>query len=187
MEAPLWGNREHLKYLLLALDSFTQVFMVETNNFMHTLRRKLTLEVSEHQAKLIAHVIGTSPLEGFAMKLNDILQDNSVTGTVSKHKFGEWLKGFGPIDKAVENVNMKMTAVSRLIILLQTSSLLCEPWFHGFITHRETELLLEKEDIGTFLVRFSESRPGAFTLAFVYKHADKGRQVIRSRKEFLRE
>jgi len=54
---------------------------------------------------------------------------------------------------------------------------LCEPWFHGFLTHRETELLLEKEEIGTFLVRFSESRPGAFTLAFVHKHPDKGKQV----------
>jgi len=62
---------------------------------------------------------------------------------------------------------------------------LCEPWFHGFLTHRETELLLEKEEIGAFLVRFSESRPGAFTLAFVHKNSDKGKQVKLSLSLYL--
>jgi len=120
-------------------------FQIERAEFMKALKTRFKLEVTEHQEKLIAHII-----------------DNSNTHMVTKHKFGEWLKGFGPVDKAVEN----------------TSLLLCEPWFHGFITHRETELFLEKEEVGTFLVRFSESRPGAFTLAFVHKHPEKGRQTL---------
>ncbi|NXI56145.1 SH22A protein, partial [Chloroceryle aenea] len=33
-------------------------------------------------------------------------------------------------------------------------------WFHGFISRRETERLLQDQPLGCFLVRFSESTVG---------------------------
>uniref|UniRef100_A0A672UX52 SH2 domain-containing protein n=1 Tax=Strigops habroptila TaxID=2489341 RepID=A0A672UX52_STRHB len=39
------------------------------------------------------------------------------------------------------------------------------PWFHGFISRREAEQLLQDEPLGCFLVRFSESTVG-FVLPF---------------------
>ena len=34
------------------------------------------------------------------------------------------------------------------------------PWFHGIITRADADLMLEKEQDGTFLVRLAESRRG---------------------------
>lgn len=34
------------------------------------------------------------------------------------------------------------------------------PWFHGIITRTEADMMLEKEQDGTFLVRLAESRRG---------------------------
>ncbi|NXF41905.1 SH22A protein, partial [Nyctibius bracteatus] len=38
-------------------------------------------------------------------------------------------------------------------------------WFHGFISRRETEQLLQDQPLGCFLVRFSESTVG-FVLSY---------------------
>ena len=40
-------------------------------------------------------------------------------------------------------------------------------WFQGYLTALEAENLLTQWKIGTFLLRFSNSRPGAFAIAFV--------------------
>ncbi len=39
-------------------------------------------------------------------------------------------------------------------------------WFHGYLSHRESELLLMLEPVGTFLLRFSKTKPGTFALTF---------------------
>ena len=39
-------------------------------------------------------------------------------------------------------------------------------WFHGFLTLEETKKFLEFQPVGTFLMRFSSSKPGSFALAF---------------------
>ena len=44
-----------------------------------------------------------------------------------------------------------------------------EPWFYGYLSSKESELLLYGQESGTFLVRLSKSAPGAFALAFVYE------------------
>ncbi|NXY84446.1 SH22A protein, partial [Alcedo cyanopectus] len=38
-------------------------------------------------------------------------------------------------------------------------------WFHGFVSRRETEQLLQDQPLGCFLVRFSESTVG-FVLSY---------------------
>jgi hypothetical protein len=40
-------------------------------------------------------------------------------------------------------------------------------WFHGFLGPTDAIKFLEYQPVGTFLVRFSNSRPGAFTLDYV--------------------
>lgn len=80
--------------------------------------------------------------------------DNSGTGHINMYKWSEFLKGFGPLTNVVNNVRNILTA----------------PWFHGFLTSREAELLLEDQPIGTFLIRFSRSSGGSFALAFVQEH-----------------
>jgi len=92
-----------------------------------------------------------------AIQLQSIL-DHGDTGYVSQYKFSEFLKGFGPFSSCVENVFL----------------ILNEPWFHGFLSSRESELLFKVswETDGSYLVRFSKSKPGSFALAFV-----KGNQV----------
>ena len=79
--------------------------------------------------------------------------DFSNTESVSQYKFAEFLKGFGPFQSCVTNV----------------SKILSETWFHGFLSGRESELLMKNqcEPDGTFLVRFSKSKPGSFALAFL--------------------
>jgi hypothetical protein len=69
---------------------------------------------------------------------------------------------------------------SHLFSLLLLNSPLCESrsWFHGFLTSEESAKLLELQPPGTFLVRFSKSRPGNFALAYVDKDRNIGHTLI---------
>ncbi|CAM4695128.1 SH2 domain-containing protein 2A isoform X1 [Caretta caretta] len=49
------------------------------------------------------------------------------------------------------------------------------PWFHGFISRRDTEQLLQEKPLGSFLIRFSESTMG-FVLS--YRGRDRCRHFI---------
>jgi hypothetical protein len=40
-------------------------------------------------------------------------------------------------------------------------------WFHGFLSSIEAERFLERQPPGTFLIRFSKSKPGSFAIAYV--------------------
>jgi len=77
--------------------------------------------------------------------------DYSRTGSVTRYKFQEFLKGFGPLERCVANVKSVVSA----------------EWFHGFISANESKKFLELQPIGTFLIRFSGSRPGSFVLDYV--------------------
>jgi len=45
-------------------------------------------------------------------------------------------------------------------------------WFHGYLAKDETQTRLEKHGPGTFLVRFSQSKPGNFAIAFVGRNGN---------------
>ncbi|XP_074837492.1 SH2 domain-containing protein 2A [Carettochelys insculpta] len=49
------------------------------------------------------------------------------------------------------------------------------PWFHGFVSRRDTEQLLQQKPLGSFLIRFSESTVG-FVLS--YRGRDRCRHFI---------
>lgn len=100
------------------------------------------------------------------------LSDNSATGYVNMYKWSEFLKGFGPVTNVVTNVrNVRFPPLLRDANIASLESkvrnILTAPWFHGFLTSREAELLLEDQWPGTFLIRFSRSSGGSFALAFV--------------------
>eukprot|EP00027_Filamoeba_sp_ATCC50430_P017426 CAMPEP_0168575158 /NCGR_PEP_ID=MMETSP0413-20121227/19500_1 /TAXON_ID=136452 /ORGANISM="Filamoeba nolandi, Strain NC-AS-23-1" /LENGTH=857 /DNA_ID=CAMNT_0008608619 /DNA_START=494 /DNA_END=3067 /DNA_ORIENTATION=+ len=119
--------------------SFGEVLMVEWPRFMMNLTKEFPNELTNSQS---------------AIEIQTIL-DNGDTGYVSQYKFAEFLKGFGPFRLCLKNV--KTTLAQR--------------WFHGFLSSREAELLFKNcvEPEGTFLVRFSKSKPGSFALAFVVR------------------
>eukprot|EP01114_Cavostelium_apophysatum_P018121 TRINITY_DN5537_c0_g1_i2.p1 TRINITY_DN5537_c0_g1~~TRINITY_DN5537_c0_g1_i2.p1 ORF type:complete len:1350 (-),score=354.65 TRINITY_DN5537_c0_g1_i2:24-4073(-) len=115
-------------------DAFFGQERAEWTKFIEFLNVKVA--VNENDEKILRYVI-----------------DNSCTGLISKHKYKEFLKGFGPLERCLENVKKTFK----------------EEWFYGYLSSRESELLLYAEAPGTFLMRLSKSAPGAFALAFVFE------------------
>ena len=76
---------------------------------------------------------------------------------VSIENFGSILEYFGPISD-------KNTTTP---ILDRVRNVLSQTWFHGDLDTREAERLLGGRSIGTYLVRFSTSAPGGFTISKV--------------------
>lgn len=70
--------------------------------------------------------------------------------------FGRMMDWFGPIKK-----NARATILTRIREVLQ------KPWFHGDIPTPETETRIMTREVGTFLVRFSNSAPGVFAISKV--------------------
>ena len=93
-------------------------------------------------------------IDNTAEKQLKTILDYSNTGSVTRFKFGEFLKGFGPtLEQCIENVNRVVSA----------------DWFVGFISANEGRKFLEQTTPGTFLIRFSGSKPGSFVLDYVTK------------------
>jgi SH2 domain len=93
--------------------------------------------------------------------LKDIL-DHANTGSVTRFKFLEFMKGFG---RSVANCVDIMMHIYH------------QEYFHGFVTQLEARRFLEVEPLGTFLVRFSSSRPGSFVIEYVTLAAPAGEDV----------
>eukprot|EP01118_Nematostelium_gracile_P017575 TRINITY_DN7557_c0_g1_i2.p1 TRINITY_DN7557_c0_g1~~TRINITY_DN7557_c0_g1_i2.p1 ORF type:complete len:551 (-),score=92.56 TRINITY_DN7557_c0_g1_i2:371-2023(-) len=79
------------------------------------------------------------------------IADPSNTNSVNRYKFSEILRGFGPVNACIQN----MLTVGK------------QPYFHGYMSADESYKYLDFCDFGTFLVRFSSSRPGEFSVDFV--------------------
>eukprot|EP01119_Soliformovum_irregulare_P013972 TRINITY_DN3773_c0_g2_i5.p1 TRINITY_DN3773_c0_g2~~TRINITY_DN3773_c0_g2_i5.p1 ORF type:complete len:871 (-),score=248.35 TRINITY_DN3773_c0_g2_i5:1133-3586(-) len=93
-------------------------------------------------------------LPGFQVNLHGnqlkMILDPCNIGYVTITRFSEFIRGFGPFNNAAENMNSVVT----------------RPWFHGYLSYREAELLLQQEMKGSFLIRFSRTKPDGFALAF---------------------
>lgn len=79
---------------------------------------------------------------------------------VSSEKFGNILQFFGPL--MINNPN-EHSMIQKIRLLM------VELWFHGDISTPESENRLIKKPEGTFLVRFSTSSPGCYTISKVSK------------------
>jgi hypothetical protein len=75
----------------------------------------------------------------------------------------------------------KSTSVSD-IFLFKMRSILKEKWFYGFLSGEESIRLLQGQPTGTYLVRFSRSRPGSFALSFVWVRKP-AKRIHSTRKE----
>jgi hypothetical protein len=80
--------------------------------------------------------------------------DGGRSGYVSQYKFSEFIQGFGPLSQSIEKMNALFDA----------------KWFHGYISRRESEFLLNSAEPGTFLLRFSESDAKSFAISFKSKN-----------------
>lgn len=77
--------------------------------------------------------------------------DNDNVGVVTPSTFNNFLKTFGPFARSLTNMK----------------ALFDHKWFHGFLSVEEVVRLLGDQSIGTFLVRFSRSKPDALVLEYV--------------------
>ena len=55
-----------------------------------------------------------------------------------------------------------------------------ESWFHGFLTYDEAAEVLRGRDVGTFLIRFSQSAPSSFAVAFVEGDGSVNQVLVKS-------
>jgi len=145
---------------------------VPWSDFLNAFGKLLRLLPTQHSNLPLTWVLTHKPevlkdsptLEIDVKCLKAILADESKKGSeneddslVSLEKFGNILKWFGPLVNAQDTQN----------ILVKIRNLMTEPWFHGDISTNESESRLLNKNEGTFLVRFSTSTPGCFTISKV--------------------
>lgn len=86
-----------------------------------------------------------------AEKPKDIISKDSV---VNLELFGKVIAWFGPLST----------------LLYKVESVLSQRWFHGDLLTSEAEDRLNGQPKGTFLIRFSTSSPGCFTISSINKN-----------------
>ena len=64
-----------------------------------------------------------------------------------------------------------------MILFINITNILKEKWFHGDLSQQEAEDRLADQTKGTFLIRFSSSAPGCFTIS----HINKNKQLCHQR------
>ena len=74
-------------------------------------------------------------------------------------RFGQVCAWFGPLQSGSDST----------ILLLNVVNLLKEKWFHGDLSQEESEDRLNDQPKGTYLIRFSSSSPGCFTISHMSK------------------
>jgi len=123
------------------------IFAAAANNAPGALYAKLArlVEVLREQPRDIADLVRG---QDAVARLEAIL-DPSHSGSVSIGRFDSFLHGFGPLPSAAGRVRDIVTA----------------PWFHSYLSSEEAVRLLRDTEEGTYLVRFSKSKPGNFAIA----------------------
>jgi Protein tyrosine and serine/threonine kinase/SH2 domain len=88
---------------------------------------------------------------------SDSVVDNDSEPLVELERFGQICEFFGPI----------VEADGSFVVLERMKSLCSKSWFHGDVSTREAENKLASRPHGTFLVRFSTSKGGNYTISKV--------------------
>jgi len=86
-----------------------------------------------------------------------ITTSKNEDGEVHIEKFGRILQWFRPI----------VDSTGRLTLLDKVTLLLSKPWFHGDLSTEDASARLSSQQVETFLVRFSSSQPGCYTISKV--------------------
>lgn len=91
------------------------------------------------------------------MLLIQLLGADGADQMVEIEHFYQFLEWFGPADKNSSIINRVFHLLSR-------------PYFHGFITTTKAQQSLSNKKKGTYVVRFSLTEPGAFSISSVSDH-----------------
>ncbi|KAL6071019.1 Dual specificity protein kinase shkD [Balamuthia mandrillaris] len=81
------------------------------------------------------------------------------TGPVTMKRFGDFCAWFGPLQSSKKN----------LPVSKKVSDLLQRAYFHGDMSSTEAETRLDGGEPGTFLIRFSSTERGGYTISHVTK------------------
>jgi len=153
-------------------DHFLAKFSVPWTEFLNQLAKFLTLVEDTGMPFTDVLVVYKDALKQTTLDIDvkcfkAILAEESRTqGTdneeqvVSIEKCGAILQYLGPLTP-------RPYLPDGINILQRTRQLLVEPWFHGNISTHESESNLISKPAGTFLVRFSTSSPGCYTISKV--------------------
>ena len=102
-------------------------------------------------------------LAAYLMHVRFLLCDHDLTGkrqqgenVVTLEQFGAMLDHFGPFGS---NPTTFVEFLKRVYMVTSRA------WFHGFLETRQAEELLADSPVETFLVRFSSSQRGGFTIS----------------------
>eukprot|EP00339_Tiarina_fusa_P004751 CAMPEP_0117019868 /NCGR_PEP_ID=MMETSP0472-20121206/15180_1 /TAXON_ID=693140 ORGANISM="Tiarina fusus, Strain LIS" /NCGR_SAMPLE_ID=MMETSP0472 /ASSEMBLY_ACC=CAM_ASM_000603 /LENGTH=499 /DNA_ID=CAMNT_0004724931 /DNA_START=1 /DNA_END=1500 /DNA_ORIENTATION=- len=90
-----------------------------------------------------------------AQSSSDLLAKSKI---VNITRFGQVCAWFGPLKQG-----------GSLELFINLTNILKEKWFHGDLTQHEAEDRLSDQSKGTFLIRFSSSAPGCFTISHLNK------------------
>eukprot|EP01087_Luapelamoeba_hula_P011486 TRINITY_DN312_c0_g1_i1.p1 TRINITY_DN312_c0_g1~~TRINITY_DN312_c0_g1_i1.p1 ORF type:complete len:968 (+),score=160.10 TRINITY_DN312_c0_g1_i1:957-3860(+) len=107
-------------------------FQASWKAFIARFQRITALKLSDADIAILKHIL-----------------DSSETGFVTKPKYDEFVRGFGPLKSSVRNIKQ----------------IFSQKWWHGYLSSEEAEYFLEGQPPGTFLGRMSVSNPGSFALA----------------------
>jgi serine/threonine protein kinase len=158
-------GRQFWKYYFLQKDS------VPWSEFLNAFCKLLDLVPAVYKNHPVSYLLAQHP-EVLDEKLHlDIKCLKTVLAFESKNQgeddyvvtsenFGNILNWFGPL-------TLKPFPPNGVSILDKIRCLLAEGWFHGDITQRDSEIKLMNKPEGTFLIRFSTSSPGCFTISKV--------------------
>jgi len=127
-------------------------------------------------AHYLAKVLGVSPPSG----LDDVqwnclhaILAEKATGILGKgfaatlENFGRVIAWFGPL----------ITPPGQLNFLEKVCDTVSQRWFHGNISQIEAEDRLQNQPKGTYLLRFSASSPGCYTIS----HINKKKKLVHQR------
>jgi len=93
--------------------------------------------------------------------------DTNFTGFVSKKKYSEFINCFETIDNC----------------LFKLKDVFIRDYFYGYLTSKEAEILLLKQEPGSFLVRLSKTNIGSLAVSFVYGNGQVGHVLISTTPE----
>ena len=87
---------------------------------------------------------------------SDLLAKSKI---VNITRFGQVCSWFGPLQQG-----------GTVTLFDNITNILKEKWFHGDLTQHEAEDRMNDQSKGTFLIRFSSSAPGCFTISHINKN-----------------
>eukprot|EP01103_Thecamoeba_quadrilineata_P018589 TRINITY_DN712_c0_g1_i2.p1 TRINITY_DN712_c0_g1~~TRINITY_DN712_c0_g1_i2.p1 ORF type:complete len:385 (+),score=76.42 TRINITY_DN712_c0_g1_i2:579-1733(+) len=105
--------------------------------------------MSELERRCLQAMLGEKP------KLGEGMRQAGADDHVSLERFGRVLDWFGPI----------IDPHGRIILFDTMIGIMKHSWFFGELTTREAEQRLQQQQVGTFLVRFSSTNDGCYTIS----------------------